>query len=73
MSAGARVEGFYEVSEKRIGNEIAGVPVRDGRDLAEAVGTVLVGAVGLPGARDRIRGLASEAGFVEGEDFFCAA
>ena len=64
---------FLEVNERRIGNKIGGIPVKDGNSLKEARGTVLIGAVGLLGARDIIRGLAGEAGFVEGEDFFCVA
>jgi hypothetical protein len=68
------VHAFYEVSEKRIGQSIHGIPVRDGNlSFGDAIGTVLVSAVGVPGGRDKIRGLAAEAGFVEGEDFFCAA
>lgn len=70
---GIRVECFFEVNERRIGNQIAGIPVKDGNCLKEAQGTVLIGAVGLPGARDKIRALAGAAEFVEGKDFFCVA
>ena len=70
---GARVESFLEVNERRIGNAIRGVPVKDGNSMENARGTVLIAAVGLPGAREKIRALALKAGFVEGEDFFCVA
>jgi len=67
------VRAFYEVNPRRIGATIAGVPVLDQVAMRRETGTVLLGAVGLPGARDRIRNLATAQGFVEGEDFFCVA
>lgn len=70
---GIPVGAFFEVSENRIGNRIGGVPVLPGEALADSPRRVLIGAVGLPGARERIRGLATEAGYVEGADFFCVA
>ncbi len=70
---GVRVDCFFEVNEKRVGNKIGGILVKDGRCFDEAKGTVLIGAVGLPGARDKIRALAVEAQFIEGKDFFCVA
>ena len=34
---------------------------------------VLLGAVGRPGARNRVRSIAGAAGYCEGSDFFCVA
>ena len=73
IGEGIRVEAFYEVNPRRIGETIAGVPVRDQVELQRRGGAVVLGAVGLPGARDLIRGLVGELGYIEGEDFFCVA
>ncbi len=70
---GVQVECFFEVNERRIGNKIGGITVKDGHCMKEAQGTVLIGAVGVPGAREKIRTLALAADFVEGKDFFCVA
>jgi len=70
---GVRVDCFFEVNERRIGNKIGGILVKSDNRMEEAQGTVLIGAVGIPGARDKIRALALEAKFVEGKDFFCVA
>lgn len=71
---GIPVHAFVEVNERQIGNRIAGVPVRGAGALSSFAGSaVAIGAVGQPGARDRIRGLVTESGFREGDDFFCVA
>ena len=70
---GVTVGSFFEVSEKRIGNAIDGVPVLPSDALSDSPHRVLVGAVGLPGARETIRELARDAGYTEGLDFFCVA
>lgn len=70
---GITIGCFFEVSEKKIGNFIEGIPILPGDALADSPPRVLIGAVGLPGARDQIRGLATGAGYREGHDFFCAA
>jgi glycosyltransferase involved in cell wall biosynthesis len=67
------IGSFFEVSEKKIGNSIEGIPILPGDALADSPPRVLIGAVGLPGARDQIRELATSAGYREGHDFFCAA
>jgi glycosyltransferase involved in cell wall biosynthesis len=68
------VTAFCEVNERQIGNCISGIPVFGPEAVAERNGkTILLGAVGQPGARDRIRQLAEDAGYVEGDDFFCVA
>ena len=70
---GVEVKAFFEVNERRIGNRIGGVEVMGGPDLRAAGQGVMLGAVGLPGARDRIREWLTPLGYREGEDFFCVA
>lgn len=71
---GVRVVAWCEVNERQIGNRIAGIPVLGPEAVSDLRGSVvLIGAVGQPGARSRIRRLATGAGYTEGEDFFCAA
>lgn len=71
LAAGVSVHGFFEVHPGRIGQRIHGLPVRGPerfeRDWREAV---LLGAVGVPGGRERVRKMAGEAGRREGEDFW---
>ena len=73
MNEGVHVAAFYEVSERRIGNVIAGIPVLGSEDLPHSGDQVMIGAVGVSGARDRIRELLIPLGFDEGADFFCVA
>ncbi len=73
LRRGIKVAAFYEVSERRIGEQIAGVPVCDQRALARAGGEFLVGAVGRPGARPLLRELAAREGYTEGHDFWLVA
>jgi glycosyltransferase involved in cell wall biosynthesis len=70
---GVTIGAFFEVSESRIGNAIHGIPVLPAEALADSPRRVLIGAVGLPGARDQIRELALGSGYREGLDFFCVA
>ncbi|MEM7145009.1 MAG: glycosyl transferase, partial [Verrucomicrobiota bacterium] len=70
---GARVELFYDVHPRRIGERIGGVPVRDSEELAGPGGAILLGAVGIRGERETVRSVAVGAGYVEGVDFFCVA
>lgn len=70
---GIDVGVFFEVSENRIGNKIAGIPVLPSEAISDSPHRVLIGAVGLPGARALIREQAGAAGFTEGVDFFCVA
>jgi glycosyltransferase involved in cell wall biosynthesis len=69
---GVAVRGFFEVHPRRIGETIHGAEVagldRFGSRWREAV---LLSAVGVPGGRAQVAGLAEEAGYVEGEDFWC--
>lgn len=73
-SRAVEVHAFCEVNERQIGNRIDGIPVL-GPDVMSGKlrSTILLSAVGQPGARARIRKLALDAGFVEGADFFCVA
>lgn len=71
-SEGVSVHRFYEVNPRRLGEKIGGVKVVD-YSLLKSGSALLISAVGLPGARARIRELAIGSGFREGSDFFCAA
>ena len=68
-----RIQAFLEVSERRIGNSIEGTPILGCDALPLEGEPVLLSAVGLRGARERVRGLALPLGYSEGRDFFCAA
>ena len=68
---GIGVRGFFEVHPRRIGEKIHGAEVAGldefGKKWRDAV---MLGAVGVPGAREDIRRMAAETGYVEGEDFW---
>ena len=68
---GVTLRGYFEVSPKRIGSECQGAPIAGlddfGRKWRDAV---LLGAVGVGDGRETVRGLAREAGYQEGEDFW---
>jgi NADH/NAD ratio-sensing transcriptional regulator Rex len=72
QAMGVRVRGFFEVHPRRIGETIHGAEVagldRFGSIWREAV---LLSAVGVPGGREEVAGLAAAAGYVEGADFWC--
>lgn len=72
IGEGVSVRRFYEVNPRRVGQRIAGVPVAGYAELTLG-NAVLLGSVGLPGAREQIRALALAAGFREGHDFFPVA
>ena len=68
---GVKVQGFFEVHPRRIGQTIHGVPVLSSERMAEVwTDAVVLGAVGIPGGRERVRQLAMEHGRVEGRDFW---
>lgn len=68
------VRAFFDINKRRIGDEIHGAKVLNRSEMGKFKGeAVMLGAVGLPGARDNVRSFAIPAGFVEGEDFFCIA
>ena len=68
---GIEVRGFFEVHPRRIGEKIQGAAVAGldefGKRWRDAV---LLGAVGVPGAREDIMRMAREAGYREGLDFW---
>lgn len=68
---GIEVRGFFDVHPRRIGETIHGAEVAGleqfGRRWREAV---LLSAVGVPGGREEVAGLAGDAGYVEGADFW---
>jgi glycosyltransferase involved in cell wall biosynthesis len=66
---GVVVHGFYEVNERRIGEEIGGVMVFPQEEMVKG-DVIVLGAVGIDGARSNVLGLAVDAGFEEGVDFF---
>lgn len=71
---GALLHGVFDVSPRRIGESWQGLPVEDAATLSHARhGGILLGAVGLPGAREKLRELAAAAGYTEGVDFFLCA
>lgn len=71
---GVAVQAFLEVNPRQIGERIGGVPVLDSDRAADFRGrAAMLAAVGRQPGRSRIRNLLSEAGFQEGEDFFCVA
>ncbi|MBP84981.1 MAG: hypothetical protein CMO61_14155 [Verrucomicrobiales bacterium] len=73
-TAGVKVQAFLEVNERKIGNQIDGIPILDSGELSHFFGrAVVLGAVGQKGGRERIRMLADGCGFLEGKDFFCVA
>ncbi len=74
LREGIRIHAFFEVNERQIGNRIGNIPVRDSAEVTGLHGKcVLISAVGLRGARQKVRDLACPGGYVEGEDFFCVA
>ena len=73
LDEGREVRAFYEINPRRVGALIAGVQVLAQGEMKRQEDVILLAAVGLEGARDRIRGLAASQGYVEGEDFFCIA
>ncbi len=69
--AGVEVGGFFEVNPRRIGQRIHGLPVAGSDGMAGLWrDRVLLGAVGVPGGRDRVRRLAEKSGRREGVDFW---
>lgn len=71
---GVEIQAFFDVSERRIGNEIGGVRILGNEALPLAGRPVLLGAVGLRGARERVRDVVLALDdYAEGRDFFCVA
>lgn len=71
---GVRLHAFIEVNPRRIGNHIGGVPVHGVDRVGDFSGkAILLPAVGRGNARETIRRVLENAGFIEGETFFCVA
>ncbi|HXY38946.1 MAG TPA: glycosyl transferase family 2, partial [Vicinamibacteria bacterium] len=70
---GHRLQALVEVDPRKIGQRIRGVPVVPLEQAASLKGAVHLGAVGQPGARERLRAAAAAAGLVDGETFFAVA
>lgn len=69
---GLEVKGFFDVSPRRIGMTIGGLAVADAGEIGRRWRDgLLLSAVGIPGGRDQVRGVAHAAGYVEGRDFWC--
>ena len=73
QSEGIPVRQLLEVSPRKIGQTIHGVPVVDYRDLPTAEGTLLLAAVGADGARTMIWHELKERGYTMGEDVLFVA
>jgi len=68
------VQAFIEVNPRRIGNRIGGAPVYGTDRVGQFAGkAILLPAVGRGSGRETIRAVLREAGFIEGETFFCVA
>jgi glycosyltransferase involved in cell wall biosynthesis len=70
---GGHLEAWAEVAPRRLGARILGVPVLTAAQAALIPDALHLGAVGQPGARSRLRVLASELGLVEGRSFIAVA
>jgi GT2 family glycosyltransferase len=71
-AGGAKVVRLVDVSPRKVGQKIDGLPVIAPAGLGEPRGH-LIAAVGAKGARAEIRAFLEKAGWVEGEQFTCVA
>lgn len=68
---GVTVRGFFEVHPRRIGQVIHGVSVKSSEEMAACwQDAVVLGAVGIPGGREKVRQLAMQCGRQDGVDFW---
>jgi cellulose synthase/poly-beta-1,6-N-acetylglucosamine synthase-like glycosyltransferase len=72
-AAGVTVKALLEVSARKIGQRIEGVPVLAPDAVDQRGDAHLVVAVGAKGAREEIRAFLSARGLTEGPDYTCAA
>ncbi|HLL53517.1 MAG TPA: glycosyltransferase [Myxococcaceae bacterium] len=70
---GVEVALLVEVSRKKVGQRIDGIPVIAPDALPPPSELHLIAAVGAKGAREEIRGFLRARGWSEGRDFTCAA
>jgi glycosyltransferase involved in cell wall biosynthesis len=73
LARGHRVRAFAEVAPSKLGQRIHGAPVLDVAAAARIGNALHLGAVGQPGARERIRAAALRHGLVEGPDLVAVA
>jgi glycosyltransferase involved in cell wall biosynthesis len=71
-ASGVFAELFVDIDPRKIGRVARGVPIASPSALERGRHTVVV-AVGARGARDLVRAELAAGGFVEGEDYVCAA
>lgn len=69
---GVRAERFVDIDPRKIGGVARGAPIVPPDAIERGACTIVV-AVGARGARDLVRRHLDERGFVEGEDYVCAA
>jgi glycosyltransferase involved in cell wall biosynthesis len=69
---GVRAELFVDIDPRKIGRTARGAPIVAPPELPRGRYTIVV-AVGARGARGIVRAWLDGAGFVEGEDYLCAA
>jgi hypothetical protein len=67
------VAAFVEVDPRKLGTRIHEVPVLGLDEAAAVAGALHLGAVGQPGARERLRVEAARLGLADGRDFFAVA
>jgi len=72
-SAGIELAGYIDIDAAKIGQRIAGRPVRSPRDLPPPDEAYVIGGVGVRGAREEIRASLEARGFRLGADFVPAA
>lgn len=71
QNEGVSVNGFFDVNPARVGQCIHGAAVTSAEAMkSKWRSSVMLGAVGLKGARSTVRGMAVAAGRREGEDFW---
>lgn len=69
---GAAVTRFIDVSPKKVGRTLLGLPVLPPEEVGQPGRGHLIAAVGAKGARAEIRAFLAARGWLEGADFTCA-
>jgi GT2 family glycosyltransferase len=69
---GLRARRFVDIDPKKIGRRARDLPIESTAEL-DVDGEFIVASVAARGARDAIRHHLNEQGFLEGQDFLCAA
>ncbi len=73
LSRGIPVRAFVDLDPRKLGQEIHGVPVLSPKAAYRLRESLILGAVGKPGARDEIRSALLGFGWEEGRDFVAVA